>query len=191
MSIGSLCFRVCCILFAASLLQGFASTVNADAVEPDGYRLERYDDVVPEGLSGATTVSALDIVELQAKQDVLIVDVIPDQLKPDDLPEAQLWFPVSHTGVVGALWLPDVGYGVLSKTTEDYFKRHLRLATAGNVEHPVVFYCRLDCWMSWNAAKRAMSYGYKNIYWFADGIDGWRFDDLPTQVLTPAEGVRH
>jgi hypothetical protein len=28
--------------------------------------------------------------------------------------------------------------------------------------------------MSWNAAQRAISYGYSNVSWFRDGTDGWQ-----------------
>jgi rhodanese-related sulfurtransferase len=28
--------------------------------------------------------------------------------------------------------------------------------------------------MSWNAAKRALSYGYTHVFWYRDGSDGWQ-----------------
>jgi hypothetical protein len=31
------------------------------------------------------------------------------------------------------------------------------------------FYCLADCWMSWNAAKRALSLGYSNVAWYREG----------------------
>jgi PQQ-dependent catabolism-associated CXXCW motif protein len=37
-----------------------------------------------------------------------------------------------------------------------------------------VFFCLKDCWMSWNAAKRALSLGYRNVMWFSEGTDGWQ-----------------
>ena len=27
--------------------------------------------------------------------------------------------------------------------------------------------------MSWNAAKRALTYGYNRVYWYPEGTDGW------------------
>jgi hypothetical protein len=27
--------------------------------------------------------------------------------------------------------------------------------------------------MSWNAAKRALEWGYKTVIWFPDGTDAW------------------
>jgi PQQ-dependent catabolism-associated CXXCW motif protein len=52
----------------------------------------------------------------------------------------------------------------------------------------VVFYCLADCWMSWNAAKRAASWGYREVLWYRDGTDGWEAAGLPTEVLHPAPG---
>jgi rhodanese-related sulfurtransferase len=28
--------------------------------------------------------------------------------------------------------------------------------------------------MSWNAAKRALEIGYRNVLWFRDGTDAWQ-----------------
>jgi PQQ-dependent catabolism-associated CXXCW motif protein len=37
----------------------------------------------------------------------------------------------------------------------------------------VVVYCQADCWMSWNAAKRILAYGYSDVAWYPEGTDGW------------------
>lgn len=39
---------------------------------------------------------------------------------------------------------------------------------------PAILFCRTDCWMGWNAARRLASLGHDNIWWLAEGIDGWR-----------------
>jgi hypothetical protein len=39
--------------------------------------------------------------------------------------------------------------------------------------------------MSWNAAKRALSWGYRQVYWYRDGIEVWQQFDLPTEVVDP------
>ena len=49
----------------------------------------------------------------------------------------------------------------------------------------LVFYCQEDCWMSWNAAKRALSYGYRNVAWYPEGTDGWQRADLPVADSQP------
>jgi rhodanese-related sulfurtransferase len=39
--------------------------------------------------------------------------------------------------------------------------------------------------MSWNAAKRAMEYGYSNVTWYPEGTDGWAFQDYPQETVKP------
>lgn len=176
--------------WATLMLLGSLSIAAMAVEEPTGYRTELYDDVVPQTLSGAERVTALDVQSLQAEENAVVIDVIPEHRRPAELPEGQLWIPVKHKGVPGAVWLPDVGFGVLSEVTERYFKHHLKNATNGDLSRPLVFYCRADCWMSWNAAKRALTYGYRNIYWFADGIDDWFFEGFEFEILKPAAGQR-
>lgn len=158
--------------------------------QPAGYRMEQYDAEVPDALDGASVIFAAGVKQLQQTSGAVVVDVIPEQRRPAVLPENQIWIPVKHKGIPGAIWLPDVGYGVLSDITEQYFKRHLERTTEADKSRPVVFYCRSDCWMSWNAAKRALTYGYTNVYWFAEGIDGWLLEGFEFDVLQPAAGRR-
>jgi len=178
------------LILASLAMVLMTGALSADVPEPNGYRMELYDDLVPATLTGATTVGAVDVLKLQQTANAVVVDVIPEHRKPDFLPENQLWIPVPHRGVPGALWLPDIGFGVLSEITEGYFKHHLTLATEGDLDRAVIFYCRADCWMSWNAAKRAISYGYKNVYWFRDGVDDWFFEGYEYAILQAAPGER-
>ena len=39
--------------------------------------------------------------------------------------------------------------------------------------------------MSWNAAKRALGYGYSNVAWYPDGTDGWEHANLPMVESRP------
>lgn len=158
--------------------------------EPDGYRMENYDDVVPDTLKGATVVEAAEVRALRDENGAVLVDVIPEQRRPDTLPAGQLWIPVPHQSIPGSIWLPDVGYGGLSQTTEAYFFNHLKAATNDDKDHDVVFYCRANCWMSWNAARRAVLNGYTSVYWFAEGTDGWFEADYGFETATPAPGKR-
>ena len=50
---------------------------------------------------------------------------------------------------------------------------------------PLVFYCLKDCWMSWNAARRALELGYRNVDWYPEGSDGWAAAGLPVEKRTP------
>ena len=51
----------------------------------------------------------------------------------------------------------------------------------------MVFYCDANCWMSWNAAKRAMEeLGYSRVYWYPEGVQGWKRAGQP---LVTAEAL--
>jgi PQQ-dependent catabolism-associated CXXCW motif protein len=81
--------------------------------------------------------------------------------------------------------LPDTGYGELAASTESYLRQGLLHASGGNRAVLIVVYCQADCWMSWNAAKRTLSYGYSNVAWYPDGTDGWQRANLPTAEAQP------
>jgi len=66
----------------------------------------------------------------------------------------------------------------------------LAAATAGNLDGPLVIYCHDRCWLSWNAAKRAIGYGYRRIYWFPEGIEGWTASGRPTATVEPLQAPR-
>jgi PQQ-dependent catabolism-associated CXXCW motif protein len=93
--------------------------------------------------------------------------------------------PVPHRDIPGSLWLPDVGRGALSPELEDFFRHQLEVATSGRKDVEIVLYCLADCWMSWNATKRAAGWGYTQLYWYRDGADGWEAANLPTQSAEP------
>lgn len=145
-----------------------------DVAEIDGYRTEDYRSPVPRTLSGARTIDADDAEPLLEGGEALFIDVYPRVMKPPNLPEGTLWRDPVHMSIEGAHWLPNVGYGVLSDEFEDYFKTRLADLTGNDPTRPVVFFCQRDCWMSWNAAKRALEWGYSDVLWFSEGTDAWQ-----------------
>jgi PQQ-dependent catabolism-associated CXXCW motif protein len=163
----------------------FPLAALAEVPEPEGYREDDYRAPVPDTLSGATVVNPEEAYALWQSGDVAFLDVLPRAPKPDKLPEGTIWHEKPRHSIPGALWLPNVGYGAIADVTAAYFRAGLTKATAGDMSHPVLFFCLEDCWMSWNAAKRAMSYGYTHVYWLPEGTDGWTFMDYPTEDLTP------
>jgi len=47
---------------------------------------------------------------------------------------------------------------------------------------PTVYYCYdPDCMKSKVAAETAIKMGYKNVYWYREGIEGWKNAGYPTQ----------
>lgn len=66
---------------------------------------------------------------------------------------------------------------------ERWFRARLDELTGASKGAAVMFYCVVDCWMSWNAAKRAVGWGYDNVIWYPDRTDGRTFAGHP---LVPA-----
>lgn len=148
--------------------------VSTEVEEPRDYRMDNYRAPVPATLKGAKVIEAEEAVKLFADQSAIFIDVYPRAPKPPNLPKNTVWRDPIHMSIKGAYWLPNVGYGVVSPQTETYFKTQLKRLSEGEKSKALVFFCLKDCWMSWNAAKRALTYGYSNVIWFPDGTDGWQ-----------------
>lgn len=164
-----------------------ASPCLADTVpEPDDYRMDHYRDAVPATLTGGTVVGPTEAFALWEKG-VAFIDVLPQAPKPANLPKGTIWRDKPRDSIPGAIWLPNVGYGAIADVTEEYFRRGLEKMTGEDRSAPVVFFCLEDCWMSWNAAKRAIEWGHTDVHWFPEGTDGWSLWDYPLERVTPEE----
>jgi len=171
--------------FAMLALAANVRTEEAAPPEPDTYRLDNYRAPTPETLKGARTVTTAEAAELWQNKAAVFVDVMPRPPKPANLPAGTIWRDKPRSNIPGSAWLPDTGYGALAPVTETYFKTSLALLTGGDLAKPLVIYCQRDCWMSWNAARRAVALGYRNVIWFPDGTDGWEVMNLPFAAGEP------
>jgi PQQ-dependent catabolism-associated CXXCW motif protein len=153
--------------------------------EPDGYRTDNYRAPVCATLAGARVLTTPEAEAIWRAKGGVFVDVLPRPAKPKNLPEGTVWHDKPRFNIPGSIWLPDTGYGRLAPATEDYLRRGLAHASRGNNAALFVIYCQDDCWMSWNAARRALSYGYTNVAWYPEGTDGWERANLPTVEAKP------
>lgn len=174
------------VLSAAALAISLASASLASAEEFDlatGYRTDRYRapvDRPPEG--GA--VAWLEDVDHLVRDGAALIDVMPARAGYD--PATGRWRLVDRReNIAGSVWLPEVGRGTLDPILETFFRRSLERLTEGRPDRPLIFYCMADCWMSWNAVKRAASFGYRNLHWFPEGTDGWRDMGRPLVEAEP------
>lgn len=155
--------------------------------EPEDYRMDHYRAPVPATLSGAAVVGPKAAYALWLGGETVFIDVMPQAPRPANLPEGTLWRDKPRYSIPGSIWLPNVGYGALAEITEQYFRDGLARATGGEKTHPILLFCLEDCWMSWNAAKRALDWGYTAVHWLPEGSDGWVLWDYPLERITPEE----
>jgi PQQ-dependent catabolism-associated CXXCW motif protein len=153
--------------------------------EPEGYRSDNYRAPVPATLEGARVLATAEAEAIWRARSGAFVDVLPRAPKPKNLPAGTVWRDMPRKNIPGSIWLPDTGYGTLAAPTEDYLRNGLARAAHGDKAALLVIYCLADCWMSWNAARRALSYGYSNVAWYPDGTDGWERAKLPTEEAQP------
>src|SRR5271166_4712884 len=156
------------------------------APEPQAYRMQDYRAPVPATLSGAQVLTTSEAAELWRSGKAAFIDVLPQAPRPANLPEGTLWRDKPRSDIPGSIWLPDTGYGALNSALDDYFRTHLGRAAGADRDRTLVFYCLKDCWMSWNAAKRALGLGYPHVAWYPDGTDGWTAAGLPVEPAKPA-----
>ncbi|PSL10020.1 PQQ-dependent catabolism-associated CXXCW motif protein [Marinobacterium halophilum] len=140
----------------------------------DGFRIARYRSPTPDEAEGGQHLdtAAVQVLMQQTPAPVLL-DVQPVRWQDGVFLQTQ-----PRRNLPDSVWLPNVGLGELEPAWTSYFKGTLERITEGNSATPIIIYCTADCWMSWNAVKRAHSWGYTRLYWYAEGSDGWQEADL-------------
>lgn len=150
-----------------------------------GFRLGHYRAPTPESVPNATRITLAELRALLEEPNVALIDVMAHTGAGPDPSTGQWRLSEVRKNIPGSVWLPEVGKGRLGPYLRRYFEDNLEKITGGDKSYPIVFYCLADCWPSWNAAKRAGEWGYKNVLWFAEGTDGWLEADLPLQEARP------
>ncbi|MEM9013982.1 MAG: rhodanese-like domain-containing protein [Pseudomonadota bacterium] len=119
---------------------------------------------IPGGI--VITTQALHSTLQQNPQGIAIFDVLGG---PEVLP-----------GAMGAVAASTPGS--FNDQTQQQFGGYLQQVTGGNKQTPVLFYCQsAQCWMSYNAALRAINMGYTQVLWYRGGIEAWKAAGLPMQ----------
>jgi PQQ-dependent catabolism-associated CXXCW motif protein len=134
----------------------------------------------PVSIPGGKVVTTSQVAELlrSGADRYLLLDVLggPERL-PNALPAAWLAQPGSFDDAV-------------QRQAAGAFQQ----ATGGRKEAPIVLYCQsVHCWMSYNAALRAIAAGYSNVLWYRGGIEAWKAAGMPVQAAgagSPVSGTR-
>ncbi|MEZ5892310.1 MAG: rhodanese-like domain-containing protein [Parvularculaceae bacterium] len=122
----------------------------------------------PASIPGGQVITTKGLVELvQGRQTpFLIFDVLGGN---EIIPGALAAAPASQPGSY-------------NDQTQQQFGGYLHQATNGVKQTPLVFYCLSNqCWMSYNAALRAINMGYTNVLWYRGGIEAWKAAGQQTQ----------
>lgn len=164
-----------------------ASKAATVAQEPAGFWSGPVNDPVPGTIKGGKVIHARELAALLKARAgaAIVIDVSNAPRRPDNLPATSTWLPLPHQAIPGAIWIPGAGLGEPPPSLDTYFRERLANATGNDLAKTLVLYCHERCWLSWNGAKRAILYGYRNVYWFPEGIEGWRKAKLPTAVVQP------
>jgi PQQ-dependent catabolism-associated CXXCW motif protein len=186
----ALCLLVSGVAIAAAVTSPSAAaktTAEASAIaEPSGYWTGPVNSPVPQTLTGGKVIhTARELRTLMRQGGAVVVDVSNAPRRPEGMASSAPWLPAPHRAIPGSIWIPGVGFGEIPVSVDDFFRERLAAATGEHLARPLVIYCHQTCWLSWNAAKRAISYGYRNVYWFRAGIEGWKAAGYPTTVIQP------
>lgn len=126
-------------------------------------RLDDYHAPTPREIPGARMISTLELRKLlQSPQGPrpLLFDVLGGE---------------GHASLPGAIWLPGAGRGSsFDDGLQAKLAELLASATQGDRARALVFFCASpQCWLSYNAALRAVRMGYAKVLWYRGGIEAW------------------
>ncbi|MDZ7654140.1 MAG: rhodanese-like domain-containing protein [Burkholderiaceae bacterium] len=87
------------------------------------------------------------------------------------------------------LALPAAQPGSFDDATQREFGNFLQGVVQGRRDLPMIFYCAsTQCWLSYNAALRAVRLGYTNVLWYRGGLEAWKRAGLPLQKADGGPG---
>lgn len=167
-----------------ALLLALAAPAFAQVEAPEGYRMDHYRAPVPDHVPGGRVIGIDEARTLHESGAAVFIDVIP--ATRHDTGGDTVWTrPEPRKNIPGSLWLPNTGKGDITPEDAAWLRKHLDRLAAEKPGVGLVFYCMADCWMSWNAAKRAAEWGYGPVLWFPAGTDDWAAAGLPLEPGKP------
>ena len=113
----------------------------------------------PTSIPGGQVITTTGLLDMRRRGiPHVLVDVLGG---PEMLPNA-----------IPAAWLSQAGS--FNDETQRRGAAMLMGATQGRKDMPLVFYCQSPhCWMSYNAALRAINAGFTNVLWYRGGVEAW------------------
>jgi len=188
------CVVAALLALAACALPGHADVAVSRAAsgaasraalfDAQGYRTARFRSPVDRDPAPAIRISLSGALAL-SPDEALFVDVTPVEGGVRDPATGSWRLSEGHETIPGASWYPETG----RSPVDPVLWQGLRAAVAGfRRSHPgvpVIVFCRSDCWMSWNAARRLARDHVRNVRWLAEGNDGWHAAGRPLVAAIP------
>lgn len=166
--------KVWLLMICFGLVSCYADECVRTPEMPAGLKLDHYRSPTPACVPKGLTIATAELKTLLETEQPVLIDVMAVYLRDDQEFGATWLVNEPHDSLPNSVWLPNVGYGQLEPKIERWFKAQLEKLTHKNFNQALVFYCVADCWMSWNAVQRVHDYGYQRVYWYKEGIDGWK-----------------
>jgi len=125
------------------------------------FRTDDYHAPTPREIPGGRVVTTFELGQLLEREPrPFVIDVLGGN---------------AHRTIAGAFWMSGAGAGDMSKEEEQRFNKALAAFAGGDKNRPLVFFCvDSECWLSYNAALRAIAAGYTNVMWYRGGVAAWR-----------------
>jgi len=135
-------------------------------------RTTDYHGPTPRGIPGGRVVTTNELKTLLEKEPrPYLIDVLGGGV---------------HRTLAGAFWMLASGAGDMGREEEKRFLEAIAKFAGGDKGRPMVFFCvDSQCWLSYNAALRAIAAGYTNVMWYRGGIAAWRTAGLPMAQSDP------
>ena len=149
--------------------QGYADEEHDWGVAPSSnLRRPPYTAPTPREVPGARVLRTSELRDMLASGErPLLIDVASGE---------------GRLTIEGAWRIKGAGRGTnFFDPVQAEFARRLSVITADDKGRPMVLFCVNPlCWLSYNAALRAVSLGYTRVYWYRGGVEAWRAAGLPT-----------
>lgn len=119
----------------------------------------------PTSIPGGRVIKTLELKELlDSNKSVVVIDALSSK---------------SRLTIPGAYWAPEAGEALFFDGERQRLAASLEKLTVGDKTKPLVFLClSSECWLSYNAALRAMELGYQDVIWYRGGTDSWKGANL-------------
>jgi PQQ-dependent catabolism-associated CXXCW motif protein len=126
-------------------------------------RLVDHASPTPREIPGARTISTADVrklLQLAPGRRPAFFDALGDE---------------HHASLPGAVSLPGVGNGTsFDDEIQARLAKTLAAVTGDDRARTLIFFCTgPHCWLSYNAALRAVRLGYPDVRWYRGGLEAW------------------